>query len=369
MRRDISVGVVGTSWWTEAMYLPSLTSHPHARIAAICGRGRVRAEALASAWNIGAVHTDYRDLLHHDGLEAVIVATPDDLHPEMTLAALGRGLHVMCEKPLANSAAEAREMAAAAEAAGVKHMVLFTWQFLPQHRHLRRLVESGEIGRVHQMTAHFIADYAREPVYQWRFDGRRANGVLGDLGSHLIDLYRAFVGEVESVAADLCQVVDRAGLPGPAATPANDSGFVLLRSANGAQGVLHISAASPGGDRDARLGITLHGDTGTLESECVFAGAETGSTLRALDAGGGACRPLVVSAELLDGLTPEADPLAAFTRLSIGPRRFVDAILDDLPIPTTFRDGARAQAVADAALRADRERRWIAVDYGGVSPP
>jgi predicted dehydrogenase len=208
MGRDIAIGIVGTSWWTELMHLPSLASHADARITAICGRRRDRAEALAAAWNIGAAYTDYRDLLGHDGLRAVVVAAPDDLHHEIAMAALDRGLHVLCEKPLANNAAHSGAMAAAADAAGVKHMVLFTWRFMPEYRQLRALIDEGRIGRVRQMTAHFIAGYALEPGYQWRFDGRRANGVLGDLGSHLIDLYRFLVGEVASVAADLRQAVE-----------------------------------------------------------------------------------------------------------------------------------------------------------------
>jgi predicted dehydrogenase len=240
-------------------------------------------------------------------------------------------------------------------------MILFTWRFMPHVRYLRQLVDAGHVGRVRQMTAHFIGGYAIEPEYQWRFDGNRANGVLGDLGSHLVDLFRHFVGDVTSVSADLQQVVDRSGLPGPRSAPVNDCAFVMLRSADGAQGMLHVSAASPSGDRNVRLGFTLHGDAGVLEAEHIFDGAEKGVRLRGTGAGMPRFEPLEVPAALLDGVAVD-DILGPFSRHSAGPRHFIDAIRDDLPIPMSFEDGWRAQAVIDAALRSDRERRWVEVD-------
>jgi predicted dehydrogenase len=368
MAREIAVGIVGTSWWTELMYLPSLASHPQARVAAICGRRRAPAEALAASWGIPAVYDDARALLDHDGLDAVMVVTPDDTHAAITLAAIERGLNVLCEKALANSAGEALAMYRAAEARGVRHMVLFTWRFLPQLRLLRQLVEAGRIGTCRQMTAYFIGDFARQPTYQWCFDGHRANGVLGGLGSHLVDLFRLFVGEIESVCADLQTIVDRTRFDGPVAALVNDAGFVLLRGAGGAQGALHLTAVSPSGDRDMRLGLALHGDAGVLEAELVFDGAEKGFMLRGLGPGETRFATLEVPGDLLAGAAPD-DPFGPFTRASAGPRFFIDAILGDLPIPMSFEAGWRAQAVVDAALRSDRERRWVAVEGGALSPP
>ena len=368
MGTQVRVGIIGTSWWPELMYLPSLASHPDARLAAICGRDQARAGALAEKWRIPAVHSDYRALLARDDLDAVVVATPDDLHCAMTLAAVERGLHVMCEKPMAGTADDARRMFAAAESAGVKHMVLFTWRFMPHVRYLRQLVDQGRVGRVRQMTAHFIADNAIDPAYQWRLDGKRANGVLGDLGSHLVDLFRHFVGDVTSVSADLQQIVDRSGSPGPPSAPVNDCAFVTLRTADGAQGMLHVSAASPSGGRQARLGFALHGDAGVLEAEHVFDGAEKVVRLRGTGPGMPLFEPLEVPAALLDGAAVD-DIMGPFTRHSAGPRHFIDAIRDDLPIAMSFREGWRTQQVIDAALRSDRERRWIDVADQPLSPP
>ena len=87
------------------MYLPSFSSHSGCEVVAICGRNRDNAKALANKYNIDAVYTEYDQFLTHDGLDAVVIATPNDLHHSMAIDAIEAGLHVMCEKPLALSVA------------------------------------------------------------------------------------------------------------------------------------------------------------------------------------------------------------------------------------------------------------------------
>jgi predicted dehydrogenase len=110
MSEKVRVGVIGTSWWADMMHLPSLKSHPGAQIAAICGRKRDRADDMARKYEIPRVFTDYREMIARANLDAVVIATPQDLHYPMTMAALDAGLHVMCEKEMALNAHQAREM-------------------------------------------------------------------------------------------------------------------------------------------------------------------------------------------------------------------------------------------------------------------
>src|SRR6185295_11043661 len=119
MPRSVRIGIVGTSWWTDMMFGPALRGHPQAEMVAICGRDQSRAEEMATKYSIPQVYSDYREMIAHGDLNAVIVATPDDLHYEITLHALGAGLHVLCEKPLALTAQQAWEMYEKAEAAKV----------------------------------------------------------------------------------------------------------------------------------------------------------------------------------------------------------------------------------------------------------
>ena len=124
----IRVGVVGTSWWADEMHLPSLKSHPRAEVVAICGRDATRANAMAAKYAIAQVFSDYRAMIERANLHALIVSVPDDLHYAVTMAALEAGLHVVCEKPLALNATQARAMYELAEAKRVKHLTYFTWR-------------------------------------------------------------------------------------------------------------------------------------------------------------------------------------------------------------------------------------------------
>src|SRR5262245_52196802 len=122
---------MGTSWWVDMMYVPSLLSHPSAEVVAVCGRDAVRAGQIAAKFGTPQVFHDYRQLIAEGGCDAVIIATPDDLHCGMALAAIDARLHVLCEKPLAGNAADAKLMHERAQRAGIKHMVLFTWRWQP----------------------------------------------------------------------------------------------------------------------------------------------------------------------------------------------------------------------------------------------
>ena len=137
-------------------------------------------------------------MIKDSDLDAIIISTPDDLHYEMTMHALDAGLSVLCEKPLALKAQHAWEMYKKAEKIGVKHMIYFTYRWRPFYRYLRDLIRQGFIGRCYNCEIQYPMGYGRSGEYLWRFDKKRANGVLGDLGSHMIDMARWLVGEIVS---------------------------------------------------------------------------------------------------------------------------------------------------------------------------
>jgi predicted dehydrogenase len=228
--------LVGTSWWSGFAFAPALAAHPQAELAAVCGRDVERTRAFADEHGIGAVFHDPSELMAAPGLDAVVVAVPDDLHHRVALAAIDRGLHVLCEKPLAFTEAEAREMRDRAVAAGVVHMVMFTYRWMPYYRYVFELLREGFVGECHHADFRFLMAHGRNPEYAWRFDAARANGVLGDLGVHLIDLARWMVGDVRGVASRLGVVVQRPGAGGGRLEPANDSASLLLDFVGGASG-------------------------------------------------------------------------------------------------------------------------------------
>ncbi len=229
MSKKVHIGLIGTSWWVDLMYVPSLMSHPSAHVVGVCGRNATRTGEVAHKFGRAEVFTDHRQLINSGRLDAIIVASPDDLHHEMTMAAIDAGLHVLCEKPLACNAADARQMHERAEAAGLKHMVLFTWRWQPHWRYLKHLVDGGFIGRCHHAEFQFLGGFALDAGYKWRFDGARANGITGDLGSHMIDFACWYLGAVTEVTADLSTFIDQSETATPPPAPANDAGLLTLR--------------------------------------------------------------------------------------------------------------------------------------------
>ncbi|HEX8429821.1 MAG TPA: Gfo/Idh/MocA family oxidoreductase, partial [Longimicrobium sp.] len=153
--RPVRVGVIGTSAWTERMYLAALASDPGAEVVALCGRREDHAREVARRFGIGRVFTDHRAMIAGD-VDAVVVAAPDDEHHAMTMDALAAGLHVLCEKPLARTAADAREMWRRADEAGVVHMTMFTLRWLPAHRFVGELVAAGRVGEPRGFAFRFV---------------------------------------------------------------------------------------------------------------------------------------------------------------------------------------------------------------------
>ena len=129
MRDGVRVGVVGTSWWADAMYLPAVTKHPLADVRAVVGRRAEHTREFATRWSIPGVYETVDQMLDREQLDALLVLTPNNNHRGSVMKGLERGLHILCEKPLGMSAREAREMTEAAERAGVTTMTSFTYRF------------------------------------------------------------------------------------------------------------------------------------------------------------------------------------------------------------------------------------------------
>jgi predicted dehydrogenase len=360
MLENVRVGIIGTSWWADAMYLPSFKSHPSAEIAAICGRDRERGEEMAAKYGIPQVFTDYRDLITNAHLDAIVIATPDDLHFPMTMDALAAGLHVLCEKPLALNADHAREMYEKAKSAEVKHMVLFTWRWQPHFQYLKQLIDEGYIG--HCYHAHFrnLGGYGRQSEYGWRFDGNRANGIVGDLGAHMIDFARWYVGDIAKVSAHLGTYVERPGINDQPPVPANDAALVMLQFENQTQAMIQVSAVAHQADRGVGIDIQLHGDRGTLEVEHIFFGSEAGVTLRGSQRDEEKFEVISVPDDLRKTLDA-SELMDPFIKQSAGPRLFVDSILKDKPVTPDFYDGLKVQEVIDAVIESHQNECWVSL--------
>jgi predicted dehydrogenase len=292
-------------------------------------------------------------------LDALIVAAPDDLHYPITMHALDAGLHVLCEKPLAHTAKEAQAMYEKATAAGVKHMTYFTYRWVAPFRYLRELIDQEYLGRCFHCSLRYLGGYGRDGAYGWRFDRQHSDGILGDLGSHMIDLARWYVGDIARVSAHLATYVERPGANGAILDPANDAAVLAVEFANGAHGSIQVSAVAHVGDRGQDYHIVLNGAGGTLEVDFTFTGTEVRDARQAEEQ----FRVLPIPDELrghVDSSAPFFSQITqAFGTESIGTRLFIDAIWENRPVSPSFYDGWKAQEVIEAAIESHRTGIWI----------
>jgi predicted dehydrogenase len=362
MTERIRTGVIGTSWWADFGHFSNLTSDARVQVIAICGRNQERAQAMATKYAIPRVFTDYRAMFAEADLQAVVIAAPDDEHFSMTMAALEAGLHVLCEKPLALNATHAKTLYESAEAKGLRHMANFNWRWMPHYRYLRDLIGQGVLGRLYHAQFNFMAGSFRGSQYSWRFDPQRANGVLGDFGSHMFDLAHFLVGDIVRVNARLVSNVRRNGVDGQPMTSACDAATVLAEFANGSQGTIEVSAVARTRDPALEHAVILHGEAGSLTAS--FGLFSAPATLQ-MATGNDGFQELTIPEEYLLGVDP-AQPLGPqmqtiFRHPSNGGGAFVSSILSGQTCAPSFYAGWQAQRVIDGALASHERRGWVDV--------
>src|SRR5664279_2053709 len=193
------MGAVHSQAWRTAGRFFDLPLAPE--MLALAGRNREAATAAAGQLGWAEVTTDWKDLLTRDDVALIDVCTPGDSHAEIAIAALEAGKHVLCEKPLANTVAEAEAMVAAAERAGergVRSMVGFNYRRVPAIALARQLVAEGRLGQVRHVRAQYLQDWIVDPQFPlvWRLQADRAgSGALGDIGAHIVDLAQFVTGQ------------------------------------------------------------------------------------------------------------------------------------------------------------------------------
>ncbi|WP_028643173.1 Gfo/Idh/MocA family protein [Nocardioides sp. URHA0020] len=184
--------------WRTAPHFFDLPRHPEMTV--VVGRDAGRAAEAAARLGWAESSTDWREVVARDDIDVVDICTPGDTHAEIAIAALAAGKHVLCEKPLANTVAEAEAMTAAADQArahGVRAMVGFTYRRVPAIALARQLVAEGRLGDIRHVRAQYLQDWIADPEapLSWRLDKAKAgSGALGDIGAHIVDLTQFITG-------------------------------------------------------------------------------------------------------------------------------------------------------------------------------
>ncbi|BAI74762.1 oxidoreductase (plasmid) [Azospirillum sp. B510] len=319
-------------------------------------------------------HTgDWRALVADPAVDVVAIATPNRLHAPIALAAIEAGKHVYCEKPLATTLADARAMAAAADAHGVVTLVGFNYLKNPMIALAREIVDSGEIGAITGFRGIHAEDFMADPAhpFTWRCEADNAGGALADIGSHILSLARHLVGDVAAVSGHLHTVHNRRPVaPGAAETRAvavDDQAHALLEFANGATGTVTASWIAQG--RKMQLAFELVGAKGSIAFT-----QERFNELKLYTVGGPHGRQGFRTIEA----GPEHGDYAAFCpapghQIGFGDLKTIEVkgLVEAIGAHKAgrkaaaypdFRDACAIEQIAEAIHISTRERRWIAVD-------
>ncbi|MFE7389730.1 Gfo/Idh/MocA family protein [Streptomyces sp. NPDC057582] len=288
-KATLGVGMVGYAFmgaahsqgWRTAGHVFDLPMQP--TLAAICGRDRTAVDAAAERHGWAAAETDWRALIARDDVQLVDICTPGDSHAEIAIAALEAGKHVLCEKPLANTVAEAEAMTEAAERArarGQVAMVGFNYRKVPAIAYARTLIADGRLGVLRHVRATYLQDWLVDPEspLTWRLKREHAgSGALGDLGAHIVDLAQYLAGELLVGVSAVAETFVRerpllagasAGLSGAAdsgargAVTVDDAALFTGRLASGALASFEATRMAAG--RKNALRLEINGERGSL---------------------------------------------------------------------------------------------------------
>jgi predicted dehydrogenase len=357
----IRVAFIGTGAVTAYHHLPGLRLDPRAELVAICDTVPELLEKRRAEWNVEHATTDPEALCTSDAVDAVVIATPNDTHRPIAVAAAKAGKHVMCEKPLGLSGREVREMYEAARNAGVVHMTAFTYRFAPAMRYLRHLVKSGALGTPRHFRSQRFLDWP-ETSWGWRqYQSRAGAGDLFDMTIHRIDFAIDLMGPISQVCGAVARFTPRDrtvdGKPCPP-SDVDDWSSLIGEFASGATGVWEGTTLAKGYHRDG-FGHEWAEINGS-EGSAVYRLHEPNTIL--LGKTGHDLAPIPVPSEFLKPAGSPRDPAegapATVFRYDLM-WEFISAIAEGRAAVPSFYDGLNAQLVADAVLESHAARRWV----------
>jgi len=363
---EIGVGMLGYAFMGKAHSLAFQNVRGAAwppplqpRLVAIAGRDETAVAEAASRYGYERWTTDWRDIVADPAVGLFDNGGPNSLHAEPTIAAAEAGKHVLCEKPLGRTAAEAYDIWARVAATGVKHLCGFNYRFVPAVRLARELIESGELGEIRHFRGRYLQDWAEDPALDtWRFSPEEAgSGAIGDLATHVIDLSRFLVGDISALSA-----VVRTFIPGRQVDDAIES---VVEFENGAVGTIEATRLALG--RRNAFQWEINGSRGSLWFDM-----ERMNELQVFRADGDRARgakTVLVSEDdhpFIRYWWPPGHIVGWGDTFTHEVAHLLAAIATDgevAPYGATFEDGYRASEVCDAIVKSSDEGGRITIGY------
>jgi predicted dehydrogenase len=377
---EIGVGMLGYAFMGKAhtnafKKIPYMMYPPPAipRLVAIAGRNEEAVAEAVKRYGYETYYTEWREMLADDRIQLFDNGGPNDAHAEPSIAAAEAGKHILCEKPLARTAEEAKPMLDAVQKAGVKHMVAFNYRFVPALVQARNLITSGALGRIYHYRAHYLQEWIM-PHYHagliWRLRKESAgSGALGDLGAHIIDLGRFLVGEMTSVSAmTRTFITERPKDDGTMGKVDVDDAFVAcVEFESGAIGTLEATRFAAG-HKNSNV-LEVNGEKGSIrfnlerlnELDVFWVGAEPRETQ-------GFTNVLISESyhPYWQHWWPQGHIIGWEHTFIHEITHLLDCIVnnkDVAPYGATFEDGYRAAVICDAILESAEARRQVDIRY------
>ncbi len=384
--KQVNVGMIGYKFMGKAhsyayrntpMFFPS-TLKPVMK--AICGRDEAGVKQAAEQFGWEGYETDWRKLISRTDIDLIDINAPSNAHKDIAIAAARAGKHIFCEKPLALTLADSREMLQAAEAAGIKHMVGFNYRFAPAVRLAKKLVEEGRLGRIFHFRAWFLQDWIVDPEFPlvWRLQKEIAgSGSHGDLGAHLIDMAHYLVGDMsEVIGMSETFIKDRpiassmTGLSAKGGGNTNaprgevdvdDATLFMTRFANGALGSFEATRFAPG--HRCTNSFEINGSRGSVKfdfermNELMVYFSDDADDVQ------GFRRVLATdpSHAYMDAWWPPGHTIGYGQTFTHEVFEMMNALKEDRqPVPD-FNDGVKCQAVLEAVDLSIEQRRWVSI--------
>ncbi|MHA6485478.1 Gfo/Idh/MocA family protein [Paenibacillus sp. strain BS8-2] len=381
----VRVGMVGYKFMGKAhsnayralpMFFPKAVQ-PEMKV--ICGRDPEGLEAARAQFGWEQAETDWKKLVNRTDIDLIDINAPSDAHKAIALAAAEAGKHIFCEKPLALTLEDSREMLAAAEKAGVKHMVGFNYRFAPAVQLAKKIISDGRLGQIYHFRGVFLQDWILDPSFPlvWRLQKEIAgSGSHGDLGAHVIDMARFLVGEFSEVIGmsdtfvkqrPIASAMTGLSAKGGASeemgdVTVDDATVFMARFDNGAMGSIEATRFAAG--HRCTNAFEINGSKGSIkfdfermnELQVYFADdADDVQGFRRVLATDGAHA-------YMDAWWPAGHTIGYEHTFTHEVLELMSAIGEDRqPVPN-FVDGVKCQEVLEAVDRSIAERRWVSIN-------
>lgn len=380
--KQLRIGMIGYKFMGKAhsnayrslpMFFPKALKP---EMSVICGRNKEALEEAATQLGWSDHVTDWKELIARDDIDVIDINAPSNAHKEIALAAAQAGKHIFCEKPLALTLADSREMLEAVEAAGVAHMVGFNYRFSPAVRLAKKLVESGRLGKIYHFRAWFLQDWILDPEFPlvWRLQKDIAgSGSHGDLGAHLIDLAHFLVGDMKEVigmsetfikerphAAQMTGLSAKGDKDAPKGeVTVDDATLFLARFVNGAIGSFEATRFAAG--HRSTNSFEINGSLGSVKFDFERMNElEVYLTSDEEDVQGFR-RVLATDPahEYAEAWWPPGHTIGFEHTFIHEMLELSNAIEEGRQPEPNFHDGVKCQAVLEAVERSIEERRWV----------